>query len=121
MVLTNLYIAQAKLALIADCNTKWTHGAVGTDNTPPVATDIALGTEVFRKARQQHTSGVDWATDSLWIASTEANGNTLVELGFFDAAAAGNLWFRDTYTAIAKTTDKEIWYDVKKTFTVTEV
>jgi len=97
-----------------------THLAVGTDNTAATVGDTALGAEVTRKARQEYTRGTSDVVFSLFLNSLESNGNSLKEVGMFDAAAAGNLLERNTFTAIAKSSSIEVWVDVEEQIDVTQ-
>lgn len=89
--------------------------AVGTDNTAVAAGDTTLGTEVFRGAFTDKILTAKTLTLKLYISSTEANGNTLVEAGLFgddatDSADTGTLYARATHTGIAKTTSIGVTY-----------
>lgn len=77
--------------------------AIGTGATAAAATDTTLGTEVFRKlitARYPQTHGIEFLLD---LQTSEANGNTLTEIGLFSESADGILWSRCVHTAITKT------------------
>lgn len=101
--------------------TQMTYGAAGTDNTTPAASDTALGGEVFRDAIDEFDDAVtDEITASLRILTTEANGNTLAEVGWFNASTAGTLLTRNTITSIAKTNDIQLFLDTSIQITVTE-
>lgn len=98
-----------------------THGAVGTGSTAPTAADTTLETEVERNARvsvDKSTSNIIVA--SLEITSTEANGSTLTETGWFNAASTGTMWVRNLVNAINKTSDVQLFLDTQITITVTE-
>ena len=103
--------------------TNLTHIAVGTDNTPPTTSDTALGNEVLRKAAQEISvdSINNTVTASMWIASTEANGTTLQEVGTFDSDTDGNMLSRNTFNAIPKDDTMEVWIDIEFTVSVNEV
>ena len=121
MTVTTLMLNDIRDDVQDRLNTTLTHAAVGTDNTAPAPSDTALGAEVERNAR----SDVDTSTDniivtSLTIATTEANGSTIVETGWFDAAAAGNLWIHSLVNSINKTSDIQLYLDTTVTITVTE-
>ena len=99
----------------------FTYGAIGTDNTTPTAADTALGAEVFRDTIDEFDSSVtNKVTASLIVATTEANGNAIAEVGWLDAVAAGNLWTRNTITAINKTSDIQLFLSTTITITVSE-
>lgn len=97
-----------------------THLAVGTDNTTPTVGDTTLGNEVLRKARQEFTRGTSDVIISLFLNSLEANGNSLKEVGMFDAASAGNLQERSIFTTITKTSSIEVWIDIEEQIDVTQ-
>ncbi len=121
MVLTTLLLNQVRDDIKTDLENNVTYGAVGTDSTTPTAADTTLGTEVFRDTVDDvDTSGSNTVTVSLRVLTTEANGNTLVEIGLLDAAAAGNLWTHNTFTAITKTVDIQLYLDTTFTIAVTE-
>jgi len=120
MVLTNTLLNDIKQQVKNRIINTHTYGAIGTGTTSASATDTALESEVLRKARQEYTEGTDDVTISTWIASTEANGNTISEHGIFDASSGGNMWNRFVFTGISKTSDIELWFDVQITITVEE-
>ena len=91
-----------------------THIGVGTGTTTETPSDTALQTSVLRKARQEYTEGVSDVILSLFLGSTEANGNSLTEVGVFDAAAAGNMMMRRTFPAITKTSSVDVWIDIEE-------
>ena len=80
-----------------------THIAVGTNNTAPVAGDTTLNTEVFRNVITRRIVASKQAKFQLFITSSEANGNTLVEAGIFNQATVGDMLSRVTFTDIIKT------------------
>lgn len=120
MVNTTGFLNTIKTAVRASVIAEGTHLAVGDDDTTPTAGDTALGNELTRKARQEYTEGTSDIVMSLWIGSTEANSESLEEVGLFDAVAAGNLLVRDTFTAIAKTASIEVWIDIEEQIDVTQ-
>jgi hypothetical protein len=81
-----------------------THIGIGTSGTAPLATDTALGNEVYRAVP---TSQVDYSPTELgfklFVSASQANGSTLREIGLFDASSGGNMMARSTsFTPIAK-------------------
>lgn len=120
MALMTTFLNFARDAIKDDMEDKWSHGAIGTGTTAPTAGDTTLETEVFRKARQETSSGTNTKTISSWIASTEANGNDITEFGFLDAGAVGNLLSRNIFAAKSKSADIELWLDVEVTISVVE-
>lgn len=120
-VLTSLILAQIRSDIKNDLEVVFTHGAVGTDATTPTAGDTTLGTEVFRDAIDEFDkSAADKIVASLRILTTEANGNTVREFGWFNAAAAGSMWNHSTPNEIAKTSDINLYIDTTITIVVTE-
>ncbi len=120
MVITSLLKTELRDVAAAEIVTEFTHGAIGTDNTAPTTGDTTLGTEVFRDAIDASTNSGGIVTSSLRVLATEANGNAIAEYGWLDAAALGNLWTRNTITAINKTSDIQLYLDVQRTITVSE-
>jgi hypothetical protein len=101
----------------------FTYGAVGDDDTPPVAADTTLGNETFRDAIDEidKASAIDKITASLRVLEGENNGNDMKELGILDAASSGNLWLRHIMNTITKTSDIAVFLDVTITVEVVEV
>lgn len=121
MVLTTSLLTQFRTNLKSDVDTLFTHGAIGTDSTTPTAGDTALGTEVFRDARDDFDdSATATVVASLNVGTTEANGNSIAEYGWFNDASSGTMWTRDTITTITKTSDVELYLETSITITVTE-
>ena len=98
--------------VITDIDNGGTYTAVGTGITPASATDTTLQTEVARTARQDHSTTSSSVTISGYVTATQANGNTITEVGVLTAAIAGTLYNHDIHTAIIKTSAIEIWYDL---------
>ena len=88
-----------------------THLAVGTDATGAVLSDSALGTEVYRNALTKRTPSDASVMLSYYLASTQANGNTLAETGLFNDPTAGAMFARATYTPIIKTSSIAVMYN----------
>jgi len=123
MTLTTTTIDEIKDAVLDRMESKFAYIAVGTDDTTPSSSDTALGNEVLRKSRQEYlrddTNGK--ITVSMWILSTEANGNDLKEVGVFDTSSGGNLYSRNVFNTLTKNNNIEVWIDVEFTTTVQEV
>lgn len=78
------------------------HMAVGTGSTAPAAGDTALGTEIDRNALTSRTDAgavVTYVGD--WAAGDATNA-AIAEAGIFNAASAGTMLARATFTAINK-------------------
>ena len=89
--------------------------AIGTNATAAVAGNTTLGTEVFRAIPTQKIKSDGVLTVKLYVASTEANGNTLREAGpFCNGATAtlnsGTLYARAVHTAVVKSAAVAIVY-----------
>lgn len=79
-----------------------THMAVGTGATAPVAGNTTLGAEIDRNALTSNTaSGGVLTMVGNWAAGDATNA-AIAEAGVFNAAAAGTLYSRATFTAINK-------------------
>jgi len=79
-------------ALIAQDTTSFpSHIAIGTGSTAFVVTDTTLDTEVDRNAIASSTASSGATTFKAFFDKNEANGNTIAEVGIFDAAAAGTM------------------------------
>ena len=121
MTLTNTLFTQLISDIKDDLEDLFTYGAVGSDNTAPSANDTALGSEDFRDSIDNFDkSAASSITASLRILTTENNGNDIKEFGWFDAAAAGNLWSRNIMTAISKTSDIQVFLDTTIAISVSE-
>jgi len=89
--------------------------AIGTNNTAVNASDITLGTEVFRGEFTTITYAAGQLNIRYYLASGDANSNTLVEAGLFgDTASAtansGTLFARIIHPAITKTASIAVTY-----------
>lgn len=89
--------------------------AVGTGSTAAAATQTALVTETLRKAATYaHTAGTTTFTFTSSFAAGEATG-ALQEAGIFNAASAGTMLNRVTFSVINKGADDTL----TQTFTFT--
>lgn len=121
MVLTASLLSQVLEDIKDDIETNFTHGAVGNDGNTPTAADTSLGNEQFRDTIDELDDSVTNAvTASLRVLATENNGNAIRETGWFNAAAAGTMWTRDTITVINKTSDISVFLDLTITISVTQ-
>lgn len=113
MVITTTTLNAIRDAAIDYINDNFTHIAVGDNNTTPSPSDTALGNEFLRKTFQEtDTLTPGQIILSMRISTTEGNGNTIKEVGVFDAGAGGNMATRNLTTEYAKTSSKEVWIDV---------
>jgi len=94
-----------------DLNEEPTDIAVGTDNTAVVATDTTMGLEVFRNQITRRLDSAQQITFQLFISTTQANGNTLVEAGLFRVKnQVDRLFARIVYLPIVKTVSVSVTY-----------
>ena len=86
--------------------------AIGTGSSTPAVTDIALDTEVFRKAMTRRVASPQKATFQMLVLTSEANGNTLTEAGLFETPIddASGMIAQITYSGITKTVSIEVTY-----------
>jgi len=105
--------------MYSDTVAKMAYGAVGTGTNAPAAGDTALQTEVLRKSLTVTTNPSTGKAHLEFVVDyTEANGNTLTEVGIFNAAAAGTMLVRKLFASnIPKTSDKKITVVVETTIT----
>ena len=120
MVNTTGFLNTIKTAIRASVISNGTHVAVGDDNTTPTVGDTTLGNELTRKTRQEYTEGTSDIVISLFLNNTESNGNSLKEVGLFDASSSGNLLVRDIFTTITKNSSTEVWIDIEEQISVTQ-
>ena len=105
--------------LNGDAVTGLTHFAVGTDATAAAATDTTLGAEVFRDALTAKVEDTAKLTCRYYLASGDANGDTLAEAGLLTAAVAGTMYARVVLAStIAKTTSIAVTFTWELTFSV---
>lgn len=92
-------------SLIAQDSTAFpSHIAIGTDATAATVTDTTLGTEVDRNAISSDSATAAVATFKAFFSKSEANGNTIAEVGMFDQAAGGTMFCRSILSStVAKT------------------
>lgn len=108
-------IVNAGLNLIRDVLSgtadKPSHIAVGTGTTAAASGDTALETEVDRipltAQKQGGTGALEYVTT---LDSTEANGNSLSEVGVLNASSGGALLMRETHTPYTKTSSFSVKY-----------
>lgn len=113
MVVTTYQLNQMLDAVVSSFD-NYTHIAVGSVNTPPAITDTTLAAEIIRKTFQTSEKVVanGTYTFAMRLATSEANGYTIREIGVFDASSGGTMALRTLTTELAKTSDVEVWIDV---------
>lgn len=87
---------------------------VGTGTAAPAYNDRDLTASVYTADVVSATSDGVNLNVSAFLDTTEANGNDLAEGGL--RSQSGRLYNHATYTAITKTSNREIVYDVTLTF-----
>lgn len=84
-----------------------THIAVGTGNTPVVPADVALQSELARKAVTDIDTIINVLTVETQFSETEANG-TWEEVGIFNNLVAGTMFNRINVTYVKSSADPAI-------------
>lgn len=116
-LLTKVGITKLIAALFGDTHVAPLFVAWGTGTTAEAVTNTALETA----ASEDRTSGTKTkvttnTTDDTYqlVGSITATGTkTISEAGLFDAAAAGSMYVRGTFTGIALTTSDAIEFTVQ--------
>lgn len=86
--------------------------AVGDDNTTETKGDTALANELTNDTIDT-TNTSSKEVEFVWtLLSTEQNGQTLKEVGLFNAAS-GDMFTRATHAIISKTSTIEVQYKIR--------
>ena len=95
----------------------FTHIAFGDDNTTPSASNTTLNNEVLRKTLEDSIKNTGTGTYlfEMRVALTEADGETIREIGIFNQATGGTMGTHNLTQEVAKTNDKEVVIDVQVT------
>ncbi len=93
-VVTNVGRNQFAALIAQDSSTFPGWIAIGTGTAAADVTDTTLGAEVDRNALVLDTSSAGVITYKAFFSKSEANGNTIAEVGLLDAASSGNLFCR---------------------------
>jgi hypothetical protein len=112
MVNSNVYKDRIKDYLLDELNTKYTHFAVGTGTTPASDNDTTLENEVFRDVIDSVVISGDTVVYKCKIETSELNGQSISEIGIFDADTDGEMLCRLTFNPITKDENIEIWLEV---------
>jgi len=81
------------------------HIALGTDSTTPQVSDIALGVEYYRQVITDRQNATVQVIYKLFVSTGSANGQTIREVGLFNAPAGGFMFARAVLSQpIVKTT-----------------
>ena len=95
------FIASSMLKTTSNSPAAMTHMAVGTSSTAPAAGDTTLGAEVGRVALASSTSSANVVTYTATFPAGTGTG-ALVEAGILNAASAGTLLCRTTFSVVNK-------------------
>ena len=99
--------------------TALTHVALGTGTTAVNTAQTALVTEVYRDVITQRTTGTGQLVVTLYLGTTQGNGNTLAEVGLFNASSSGTMYARVLLAStIAKTSAIAVTFTWTLTFSV---
>lgn len=111
--------------IITDLDTIITDFKVGTSNTTPSETtlidliapvDITIGAELKNVGTK--TTTTNSIVSTCVLDYTEANGNSLQEIGLFDVSE--NLLTRKTFSTINKTSDRRIIFRYTVQYIISE-
>lgn len=111
--------------IIGDLDTIITDFKVGTSNTTPSETtltdliapvDITIGVELKNVGTK--TTTTNSIVSTCVLDYTEANGNSLQEIGLFDVSE--NLLTRKTFSTINKTSDRRIIFRYTVQYIISE-
>lgn len=92
------------------------HLAVGTGTTQPASGNTSLNNEVFRVATTDDSDNGTTLFTSTFLDTSEANGNTLEEVGLFTASSGGTLLNHSLISSIPKDDETTATIDVSLTF-----
>jgi len=101
---------QVRDLLITGTGPTLSHYAVGTGTTPAVAGDTSLQNEVFRDVATQIVELPGEVEVTLYLSSTQANGNDITEAGIFTADLGGAMFARTVFSPINKTSNVAITF-----------
>jgi hypothetical protein len=93
-----------------------THLAVGTGTTQPVSGNTSLNNEVFRVPTTDSANRGATLFTSTFFDTSEANGNTLTEVGLITADSGGTLLNHSLISTIDKDDESTATIDVSLTF-----
>ena len=91
-----------------------THIAVGTGTSTPLVSQTTLDSEVLREnVFSTESPANNKLLVSMFLDTTEANGNTIGELGIFNASSGGTMVSRNKTNSLAKDSSTEVYYEVE--------
>jgi len=88
------------------------HIAVGSDSTAATDDDTSLGSEIVRRAFDSTTYSDDRMVEFEMVLPTTVPSSTvhLKEMGVFNGSPTGDMFVRNTFADVEKTTDVEIQF-----------
>ena len=115
-MITNAGLNLLRNWMYGDSVNALSHIGIGTGISTPQATETDLVASVLRKAFTAQIKGTDGiATYEMTLLTSEGNGNTLTEVGIFNAVSSGDMLNRITHTGVPKTSDVELKYEIELT------
>lgn len=111
MVFTNAGRNEIRDWIAGSAATAPTRIAVGNDNTTASEDDTTLASELARiEFTSTDTSATRKVTFEGILDSTQQNGQTLKELGLFNATTNGDMFLRVTHASLDKTSSIDVEY-----------
>lgn len=109
-------VTQIRDYMATQANSAPTYLAVGTAITAETKADTTLGTETGRYALDSVTTGTGTVTYIYSVTTAQQNGNSLTEVGIFNAASSGTMTSRTVHNALAKTSSDTLQYQITYRF-----
>ena len=118
-ILTNVGIAKVNNALNGGAHTPPQHVGWGTGTDAAAAANTALQTPAA-EARVSGTKTLQTVTvtdDTYQVVATitSASGQTISEVGLFDASTVGNMYIRGVFTGVPLANGDSIQFTIKNT------
>lgn len=110
-VITNNQINGIRSSVFTEFQTLITHIGTGDDDTAFDVSDTTLGNETYREVTFREAERGDLVLFTLFMDSTENNGNDIDEAGTFNQASGGTMYFRDITNNIAKDSTKNVFVE----------
>ena len=117
-MIVDAWLATIRNVMYGDSEAMPSHLAVGTGTTGETANDVALESEVYpdgsnRSAIDSKSKPSSKAVQfQMNVSASQLDGVALTECGLLNAATGGTLVNRTTHSAINKTTDFELRYQI---------
>jgi len=110
---TNIAISGILSSVISSYSTAFTHIGVGDGVTTPTVSDTTLTNETDRDALfDTLTDSTFSVSGSIFLDTTENNGNDIRECGIFDALTGGNMLSHSLTNTISKTSSIEVFIEI---------